>query len=265
MTTIATLLLLFADGNASPEPSRPPVTEFQEVRAFSAPEAHQGVAVDEHHFYAVTNTSVAKYDKQTGKLVKRWDSGNEVPLRHLNSGVVLDGHLYCAHSDWPKKPTKNTLEIWDAETLTHKRNVTFDEDQRAFTWIDWHDDSWWVVFAAYGQAESVKDTVLIRYDDNFRKLGTWRFPSNVIDRFVPYSNSGGSIGPDGLIYATGHDRAEVYVLSVPQSGDTLQFVRTVPVKVYGQGIAWDRSGDNLLYGIRRKNKQVVVSRARRSK
>jgi len=82
----------------------------------------------------------------------------------------------------------------------------------------------------------------------------------VIDRFVPYSNSGGSIGPDGLIYTTGHDRGEVYVMRVPKKGNQLELVRTLKLSIFGQAIAWDRSQSDTLFGIRRKDKVVVVSR-----
>jgi hypothetical protein len=157
-------------------------------------------------------------------------------------------------------PPKNSLEIWDTKTLTHLDRKVFDEDQLALTWADRHDGAWWVVFAAYGDKKSVTKTKLIKYDDDWKPLATWHFPREVIDRFVPYSNSGGSIGPDGLIYATGHDRSEVYALQIPAQGDTLQLVRTLPLAVYGQAIAWDRSQVGTLFGIRRKDKVVVVSR-----
>ncbi len=238
-----------------------PVTSFRETQAFAAPEAHQGVAVDQHHFYAVTNRSVAKYEKHTGTLVSRWDSTDEVPLRHLNGGVVVDGRLYCAHSNWPTKPTSNSIEIWETESLTHTGRKSFAEDRLAFTWVDRHDDAWWVVFAAYGDAESVSGTRLVKYDDEWTELATWHFPRAVIDRFVPYSNSGGSFGPDGLLYVTGHDRSEVYALRIPPEGGLLKLVRTVPVEIFGQGIAWDRADRGVLFGIRRKDKQVVVSKA----
>lgn len=233
---------------------------FREVKAFPAPEAHQGVAVDATHFYPITNRAVAKYEKRTGKLVKRWDSTEEVVLKHLNSGVVVDGKLYAAHSTWPSAPPKNSIEIWDTKTLTHVGRKTFDEDELALTWADRDDRAWWVVFCAYGDAKSVKKTKLIKYDDDWKPLATWHFPREVIDRFVPYSNSGGSIGPDSLIYATGHDRSEVYVLKIPDKGHTLHLVRTLPLAVYGQAIAWDRSQTGTLFGIRRKDKVVVVSR-----
>jgi hypothetical protein len=250
-------LLLAAGHNVATAADDP---SFNEIRSFPAPEAHQGVAVDAAHFYAITNRAVAKYDKKTGKLVNRWDSTDEVALKHLNSGVVFDGKLYGAHSTWPTKPPKNTIEIWDTKTMTHLGRKTFGENQLALTWADRYEGAWWVVFCAYGDAESVAKTKLIKFDDDWKPLATWRFPREVIDRFVPYSNSGGSIGPDGLLYATGHDRKEVYVLELPEEGKTLKLIRTMPIGIEGQAIAWDRSNLGVLFGIRRKAKEVVVSR-----
>ena len=68
LISVFSVCLLFAEVRAQDVP----VAAFREVQAFPAPEAHQGVAVDATHFYPITNRAVAKYDKQTGKLVKRW-------------------------------------------------------------------------------------------------------------------------------------------------------------------------------------------------
>jgi len=231
--------------------------KFKEVRAFSAPEAHQGVAVDADHLFVITNRTIAKYDKQSQQLVKRWDSPEGSHLRHLNGGTVVDGKLFCGHSNWPKKPSQNTIEIWDTETLEHVKTIPFGHQDKAFNWVDRHNGFWWVVYATYGDAESVKKTVLIKYDDQWQELQRWTFPDEVIKRFLPYSNSGGSWGPDGLLYATGHDRAELYVLKAPKSGNVLQLNAIRPVTVHGQEIAWDRTNNDRLYGIRRKTREVV--------
>jgi hypothetical protein len=63
------------------------------------------------------------------------------------------------------------------------------------------------------------------------------------------SNSGGSWGPDGKLYLTGHDPAEAYVMELPKGGSILNWVATVPLKNTGQGIAWDRSTPDVLFSI----------------
>jgi len=73
------------------------------------------------------------------------------------------------------------------------------------------------------------------------------------------SNSGGSWGPDGYLYITGHDLPEVYVMALPDAGSILKWVDTVSLPdIEGQGIAWDRSSEEpILYGILRPESQVI--------
>lgn len=65
------------------------------------------------------------------------------------------------------------------------------------------------------------------------------------------SNSGGSWGPDGSLYLTGHDPAEVYRVRLPAIGSVLEVEEIIPLNVHGQGIAWDRHAKTVLYGILR--------------
>src|ERR1051325_11176835 len=82
----------------------------EELRRFKAAEANQGVAVDDQHFYAITNHAIGKYRKDTGERVASWDGGGSGTLKHLNAGVVLDGKLYCAHSNFPDLPEQSSVE-----------------------------------------------------------------------------------------------------------------------------------------------------------
>jgi hypothetical protein len=66
------------------------------------------------------------------------------------------------------------------------------------------------------------------------------------------SSSGGSFGPDGWLYITGHDVPAVYVVKLPSAGDVVIWVATIYAgDIAGQGIAWDRSQamNGSLYGI----------------
>ena len=49
-------------------------------KRFKADEAHQGVAVDAEHFYAITNAAIGKYRKDTGERVGGWLSQVSVAL-----------------------------------------------------------------------------------------------------------------------------------------------------------------------------------------
>jgi hypothetical protein len=239
---------------------------YVEVRRYDAPEATQAVAVDEHHFYAITNAAIAKYDRQTGQLVSRWQADEDTPLTHLNSGIIYGDRLYCAHSNYPEIPEASSIEIWDTRTMTHIDTHSLGVYEGSLTWVARDTDGWWAVFAHYSTqqdknplAKSHRWTSLVRFDTAWRRQSGWIFPDEVLERFAPYSCSGGGWGPDGALYCTGHDRGEVYRLTLPQAGSTLRLTATLPAPVTGQGIAWEPDGRQL-WGIDRPKRQVIVCR-----
>ncbi|TWT98106.1 hypothetical protein Pla108_22630 [Botrimarina colliarenosi] len=249
------------------------------LRRFDAPEAVQGVAVDGHAgegaaFYAIANGAIGKYDKRTGKRLGGWRANDDLPLRHLNAGVVRDGRLYCAHSNFPQWPETSSVEVFDTATLRHIDSHSFGIDEGSLTWIDWRDDAsepdggaWWAGFAHYSQhvndnprALPTPYTSLVKLDSRWRRLAGWVFPPEVLNRFAPHSSSGGGWGPGGLLSATGHDRPELYLLALPRCGSTLRLVETVALPIQGQAIAWDRSDEGVVYGIDRSKRQVIACR-----
>lgn len=247
---------------------------FTVERRLSAPEAHQAVAVDSNYVYAITNRAIGKYDKETGEQVDRWAGAEDGPIIHLNSGIVRNDTLYSAHSNYPGVPMTSSIEMWDVTTMTHVGSHSFGIYQGSATWIDWHAGDWWVAFAHYGAGEDGEGpsggvpgkgsewTTLVRFSPDWQRRAAWTFPAAVIDRMQPYSTSGGAWGPDGRLYVTGHDRTEIYVLTMPAAGSTLQLEATLPFPGEGQGIAWDPSEADVLYGIRRDADEIVVTRRR---
>lgn len=231
---------------------------FQKLRHFDSTEAHQAVAVDATSFYAISNREISRYEKETGQQIANWKAEQDSGIRHLNSGTVVDGKLFCAHSNWPAKPLKNSIQIFDGTTLKRLPPREFPETEGAINWVERHRNHWWVVFAFYGN--DARRTRLVRYDDKWQPTRQWTFPDTVIQRFLPNSNSGGSFGPNGLLYVTGHDHAELYALRIPTQGQVLEHVDTLAAPIAGQGVAWDRSDIGILYGIVRSKKQVVKAR-----
>lgn len=229
------------------------------LRQVKSADAHQAVAVDATSFYAIASQAIARYDKRTDECLVRWQAPAGSEIQHLNSGLAIEGRLYCANSNWPKKPLKNTIEIFDAKTLKHLESKPFSETQGAINWIDRHQGAWWIVFAFYGDAE-VRRTWLASYDDDWNETGRWTFPESVVQRFLPNSNSGGAFGPRGQLFVTGHDHAELYILDVPSTAGELKYIATVAAPIAGQGIAWDRSTPDTLLGIVRARREVVFMR-----
>ncbi|WP_298862941.1 hypothetical protein [uncultured Gimesia sp.] len=256
------VLLCFVPWGIAGEPSQ---RGFRELERHSAKTAHQGVAVDETSFFAISSREISRFQKSDGKLLETWTGPKDSHIRHLNSGVVIAGKLYCAHSNWPQKPLKNTVEVFDAKQLKHLETLKFPETKGAINWIDRRQGKWWIAFAFYGELENVRKTYLVRYSDDWKPERTWTFPDTVLKRFLPNSNSGGAWGPNGLLYTTGHDRGELYVLRIPETDGTLEHVETLSAPLAGQGIAWDQSDIGTLYGIHRQQKQVIKMRLTHSK
>lgn len=235
------------------------------VRRYAAPEARQAVAVDRTHFYAITNRRIGKYEKASGRRVAAWQDADSGPFIHLNSGVVIDGALYCAHSNYPGVPMVSSIEVWDTASLRHTRTVGVGTGRGSATWIDRHDDSWWVMYAHYPppNGEPGKGpaySVLVRYDDGWRETGAWAFPASVVARWDGMSSSGGVFAPDGRLVTAGHHAPELHVLRLPSAGATLVLDAIVPVESEGQGIALDPADATAFWSIQRRTAEVLVSR-----
>jgi hypothetical protein len=99
----AALLLLATAASVTAKPT------LNQTGEFIIPEANQGVGVDDKYFYAVDNQTIAKYDKKTGKLVKKWQGEKKGPIIHLDSAMLMDGKIYCAHSNYSEWPMTSSV------------------------------------------------------------------------------------------------------------------------------------------------------------
>ena len=236
-----------------------------EIRRFQPKEVQQGVAVDQTHFYVINNHSLTKHSKSDGKQVTAWQDTTGL-LKHMNSGVVIGQKLYCTHSNYPDVPMASSIEIFDTKTLRHVGNHSFGLFPGSVTWADFYKGYWWVAFANYSNKSMAEGrdnrwTTLVKFSSTWQQLESWAFPANVLQAFAPYSTSGGTWGPDGFIYCTGHDKPELYVLKLPERGHTLHYIKTIPTISEGQAFAIDRSSKEkqVLYGITRNDNYVIVS------
>jgi hypothetical protein len=260
--------LLFVPLIACSAEAPPTSQQAQILRVYPAQDANQAVAVDATHFYAINNYRISRHDKMSGEFQQKWDgvSDKTGPIIHLDSAMVYEGLLYATHSNFPQWPMTSSIEVWDTQSMQHLRSHAFPDPLGSMTWLDRHDGFWWGGFGnydriipprlqAYGKTEN---TVVVKMDDEFNILEQWRLPEELLPRLRPMSNSGGSWGSDGYLYLTGHDHPEVYVMTIPEAGQTLRWETTVIVDGFdGQGIAWDRDETALiLWGISRANAEV---------
>jgi len=281
------LLILAAALSPAAEPAKkaslPPLElatptpgwRYEELRRFPAPEAGQGVVADREFLYAVSNHTIAKYNKETGERVATWEGGAAGPIHHLNAGVVFQGKLYCAHSNYPAVPMLSSVEIFDAATLRHLGSHSFGRMDGSFTWLDRREAAtglgggagWIACFVHYGKKGGEANrgpewTQLIAFDEQWRRTDGWGLPADFVAHIGQrgYSASGGAIGPGGLLYATGHDHPELYVLGFPEAGSVLKWIATIPLPTEGQAFSWDPVQPGILYTIGRRAREIVVGR-----
>ncbi len=237
--------------------------QLTELSRFDAKEARQGIAVDKEFIYVIGTSEIGKYNKVDKTFIKAWTEKENGPIIHLDSGVIIENKLYCAHSNYPDIPMTSSVEIWDTESLEHIGSHSFGIHWGSCTWVDYFDDYWWAAFAQYDKwktetGKGTEWTTIVKFDSDWQELGAWVFPDEVIERFRPMSNSGGSWGSDSLLYCTGHDHPELYGMQIPETGSVLKLKKILAIDNTGQGIAWDRSEPGNIYSISKKDRQVRI-------
>lgn len=235
----------------------------EELRRFKAAEAHQGVAVDAEYFYAITNAAIGKYRQDSGERVGGWSAAAGGYIKHLNAGVVIDGKLWCAHSNYPEMPMKSSVEVFDPKTMQPVESIDLTSVGGSLTWVDRRDGWWYACFAQYAKTGDPAQTRVVRFDLSWKPAGELSFPPEMVAKFGKNSSSGGSFGPDRHLFITGHDAQELYVLDLPVEGDVWTWNTAIPISAHGQAFAWDRRSSGLFYSIDRKTKEVIVSRISR--
>ena len=234
------------------------------VQRLATQEATQGVASDGAYLYAVGNSEIGKYRRSDGQRVAHWQ-GEAQRFPHLNSCTIVEAELVCAASNYPAVPQLSRVEVFDRDSLEHKRTVDLGAQPGSLTVMDRHDGKWWAVFANYdgkggAPGRDHRQTLLVRFDNAFQPEARWSFPPAVLERFAPRSCSGASWGADGRLYVSGHDRPEIYVMTVPESGGEMVLQAIVPVTTGGQAIDWDPQAPDLLWSIARTGRAVVAHR-----
>ncbi len=239
--------------------------KYEELERFKAPEARQGVAVDSNFIYVIGNHEIGKYDRESKKLVDRWACEEGKPLIHLNAGLVREGKLICAHSNYPLVPMMSSVETWDAETLEHIDSVSLGHREGSLTWFDWKDGFFYMNFAHYAnraqeQGKGPEWTQLVKFDDKGNRRESWVYPPELVEKFGKYSSSGGAFGPDGRLYITGHDNKELYVVSFPAGGSYMVWEDTTPFPSEGQAFVFDPEDPTLIFSIIKREREVIIGR-----
>lgn len=227
---------------------------YAQTAFIPASEANQAVAADERFVYAIDNAVIAKYDRASGKRLAQSTGA----AKHLNSGFLWKGKLYCAHSNYPRKPEQSEIMVLDPNTMALSTFQKFTRNYGSLTWAVRESNFWWCTFAHYGN-ENAK-TVLMKFDEDWRERGAWTYPPAVVSDLGRMSISGG-VWKDGALLATGHDHKRIYRLKLPAQGSVLELVEILRAPFPGQGIAVDPKTDGLV-GIDRGKRQIIFAMLR---
>ena len=225
---------------------------YKATGSFPSPHATQAAAADEKSVYVVSNTTVARYDRATDKLL----ATSEGPAEHLNSAFVYNGKVHCAHSNYPKKPDTSEIRVYDPATNKLTVIHEFKNPPGSLVWNVHDGKHWWCCFAHY-KNDNPK-TILIRYADGFKEEARWTFPKIVVDDWDAMSASGGIWDGDTLLVSHHHYKV-LYRLRVPKAGTELEFVEAIECPFPGQGIAADPKTGGLV-GIDRGTRKVVFAK-----
>lgn len=241
---LATVALWAEDGNS-----------WREVQSFKVPEAKQAAACDAKHFYAIENSIIAKYDRRSGQRL----AISTGKAQHLNSALLWQGSLLCAHSNYPNLPEQSEVMSLDLNTMKLSTLQNFGNYGGSLTWVLHKGNAWWCNFAHYGDQNH--RTFLAKFDEQWNETERWEYPDELVSQLGKYSLSGGVwLGEELLV--TGHDAKEVYRLGIPTSGRKLIYFGKQDAPFTGQGIAMDPISDAAkptMIGIDRANRKVIFA------
>ncbi|WP_221031203.1 hypothetical protein [Actomonas aquatica] len=242
--------------------------QFEELRRWPAEEARQGVAVDAQSFYVISNYLIGRYDKVSGERTAQWASAEGGPFIHLNAAVVWEGELWGAHSNYPTVPMASSVEVWSLDSLEHRRSIALGVATGSLVWMDRRGDRWWACFANYDGKGGVPGrdarwSELVEFDHEWRRLRGFVFPAELVERMDGYSASGSVPAGPGAWWVAGHHVPELYRVELPEAGATLRWTATVSTTIPGQALGLDPEDPELLYGIDRKTREVIVGRLRK--
>lgn len=240
----------------------PAQTAYEAVYSFPAEDATQGIAADGSYVYAISNNSITKFTHQ-GDSLTTWKEEDKSLIRHFDGGIIIDGLLYCSHSNFPEVPMASSIEVFNPEDLSHVRTISFGLEYGSCTWIVRGNACWYACFAHYDRSgwtaggepnHDASWTQIVQFDNEFRRLQGWILPRELVDQLRPNSLSG-CLFVDGKFLCTGHDAKKLFVLEFPPYGMRLRWSGSIDIPFKGQGIAMDPDGN--LWGIDRKSHKVI--------
>lgn len=245
-----------------------PINGWETSRHIATKYATQAAAADESYIYAISNTTIAQINRETGALVA---TATSPTTKHLNSGFIFNKKLFCAHSNYPDEPHQCDIRVFDPEDGSIRIYHIFKDPPGSLVWCIRRGGNWWCCFAHYGEMNH--KTCLIEYangtlDNEQRRL---LFPEKVVEDWDGMSASGG-IWINDVLLTSHHHFPVLYKMRLPNPGSSsnrLQLISVIDCPFPGQGFAMDFTHTNFLQnqqkpplvGISRPKRHVVFAEA----
>lgn len=201
----------------------------------------QGVATSAKYIFIIYNNLIEKYDKCTFELLDKI-----VPnAQHLNHGVIKDKVLYCI--DNPLNGA-NVIHMFNIDTMHYQGPVDMVDYSYngVLSSIDFYYSKWWCLYTFY--EDLIYKTHLVVFDENWDVLRSWSFPIKIFDMIKPYNLSNIAWNRN-VLYCTAHRTSDIYMFKVFTTTDKVTYIGKMASNIDGQGIAWDKSDYNILYGL----------------
>ncbi len=244
-----------------------PVNGWKASRHIATTYATQAAAADDSYIYAISSTTIAQINRETGALVT---TATSPTTKHLNSGFIFNRKLFCAHSNYPNEPHKCDIRVFDPEDGSIRIYHAFKDPPGSLVWCIRRGGNWWCCFARYGNKNH--KTYLVEYangglDNEKRRL---LFPEKVVEDWDDMSASGG-IWINDVLLTSHHHFPVLYKMRLPSqesSNNRLQLVSVFDCPFPGQGFALDFSRTDSpnqqkppLVGISRPKRYVIFAEA----
>ena len=178
------------------------------------------------------------------------------PAKHLNSGFLHEGRVYCAHSNYPAEPPESEVRLFDPATGKLTLFHRFEDPPGSLVWCVRRGGNWWCCFAWYRGDNARTLLVEYAYGGLEREVRRFTFPPAVVADWDGMSASGGIWDGDTLLVSH-HHFPILYRLALPAAGRELRLVEALGCPFPGQGIAADPAGG--LVGIDRPHRRIVFA------
>lgn len=195
----------------------------------------QGITIDEHYLYVITNSSIYKYSRKSSKMVLH----KRLPFHHMGDAKMVNGDLIIVNN------ANNPAIVWiDPNDLSVIDLITPDYVTGHIAWVDWAFSKWWLC----DEHEKSCSRILC-YDNDWNLLGFWTLPKGASSNIT-----GGAWLDTHLMVA---NKSTVAFLKTPPNAVPALLVRSHSLPYNEKGFIVEKKSNGNVYVWCTRGSQVV--------